>query len=168
MCVKNDMFNTVNQLLEKYIGGQIFFTELDKAVKFNPEILFELSSTAQRVMRPFKPLTIASGEIGLAMHNLGVPVDLLVPGGLRFDPSKINLAPFADKIRGRNILFIDDSYFSGKTAAVIKEEIEQLGGTWLGAYVAYDGAKVKDENVWSLYRYYDYHDILGRPLKGAQ
>lgn len=100
MCVKKDMFNTVNQLLEKYIGGQIFFTELDKAVKFNPEILFELSSTAQRVMRPFKPLTIASGEIGLAMHNLGVPVDLLVPGGLRFDPSKINLAPLPIKFKG--------------------------------------------------------------------
>lgn len=168
MCVKNEMFNTVNELLEKYIGGQIFFTELDKAVKFNPEILRELHRTAHRKMSPFKPLTIASGEIGLAMHNLDVPVDILVPGGLRFEPQKINLAPFQEKIKGRNILFLDDSYFSGKTATVIKEEIEKLGGKWLGAYVAYDGAKVRDENVWALYRYYDYHDILGRPLKGAQ
>ena len=164
MKIKNEMFTIVNDLLEQYIGGQIFFTELDKAVKFNIEILTELHSTATRQLQPFKPLTIASGEIGLAMHNLGVPIDILVPGGLRFDPSKINLAPFADKIRGRQVLFLDDSYFSGKTATVIKEEVERVGGKWLGTYVAYDGSKYQDENVWALYRYYDYHDILGRPL----
>ena len=160
--MKNEMFETVNNLLEKYIGGQIFFTELDKSVKFNKEILTEL---VQRVERTF-PLanTIASGEIGLAMHNLGVEIDLLVPGGLRFDPTKINLEPFADRIKGQQFIFVDDSYFSGKTATVVKEEIERLGGTWLGSFVAYDGSKSKEENVFSLYRYYDYHDILGRPL----
>ena len=164
--MKNEMFEIVNNLLEKYIGGQIFFTELDKAVKFNSEILRELHQVAHKKMYPFKPLTIASGEIGLAMHNLEVPVDILVQGGLRFDPSKLNLAPFQDKIKGRYILFLDDSYFSGKTAMVIKEEVEKLGGHWLGTYVAYDGSKYQDEDVWSLYRYYDYHDILGRPLQG--
>lgn len=166
MNIKSEMFDTVNELLEKYIGGQIFFTELDKAVKFNVEILRDLHETAMRRMKPFKPLTIASGEIGLAMHNLGVPVDILVPGGLRFDPTKLNLAPFQNIIKGRQVLFLDDSYFSGKTATVIKEAIEKLGGQWLGTFVAYDGAKHQDENVWSLYRYYDYHDILGRKLKG--
>ena len=164
MKIKNEMFETVNQLLEQYIGGQIFFTELDKAVKFNREILKELNAVAQDTFGMYNPLTIASGEIGLSMHNLGVHIDLLVPGGLRFDPNKINLEPFENKIRGRAILFIDDSYFSGKTATVIREEIERLGGRWLGSLVAYDGAKVKDDKVYSLYRYYDYHDILGRPL----
>ena len=161
--MKNEMFETVNKLLEEYIGGQIFFTELDKAVKFNKEILTEL---VEKVQRAF-PLahTIASGEIGLAMHNLGVEIDLLVAGGLRFDPSKCNLEPFADRIKGQQFIFVDDSYFSGKTATVVKEEIERLGGTWLGSFVAYDGSKSKDENVYSLYRYYDYHDILGRKLE---
>ena len=98
------------------------------------------------------------------MHNLGVSVDFLVPGGLRHDPSKINLAPFKDQIEGRHFVFLDDSYFSGKTAMVVKEEIEKLGGVFVGTLVAYDGAKVRDKDVWSLYRYYDYHDILGRKL----
>ena len=162
--MKNQMFETVNELLEKYIGGQIFFTELDKSVKFNKEILTELVAKVQKDF----PLahTIASGEIGLAMHNLGVEIDLLVAGGLRFDPSKCNLEPFKEFIEDNEFIFIDDSYFSGKTATVVKEEIERLGGTWLGCYVAYDGSKSKDENVFSLYRYYDYHDILGRKLKG--
>lgn len=156
MCI----FDKVNKLLEQYIGGQIFFTELDKAVKFDRDILEELTTKA----RGSGALTIASGEIGLAMHNLGIKVNYLVPGGLRHDPSKINLEPFAEHIRGQYFLFIDDSYFSGKTAQVIKEEVERLGGHFVGTLVAYDGSRVKDDKVWSLYRYYDHFDILGRPL----
>ena len=161
--MKNEMFETVNGLLEKYIGGQIFFTELDKAVKFNKDILTELTETVEKEF-PFA-YTIASGEIGLAKHNLGVQIDFLVQGGLRFEPDKINLEPFANRIKGNQFIFVDDSYFSGKTATVVKEEIERLGGIWLGCYVAYDGSKSKDSNVFSLYRYYDYHDILGRKLE---
>lgn len=164
--MKNTIFEKVNNLLEQYIGGQIFFTELDKAVKFDKEVLEALVAEAYSLGLDHTFCTIASGEIGLAMHNLGVPIDYLVPGGLRHDPSKINLAPFADKIKGKRFIFIDDSYFSGKTAVVVKEEIERLGGIFTGTLVAYDGSKVKEENVWSLYRYYDYHDILGRKLEG--
>lgn len=157
------MFERVNRLLEQYIGGQIFFTELDKAVKFDVNILTELVIKVQaEYAQDVK--TIASGEIGLAMHNLGVQVDFLVPGGLRHDLSKINLAPFVEKIKGEKFVFIDDSYFSGRTALVVKEEIERLGGIFVGSVVAYDGAKEKDPDVDSLYRYYDHYDALGRPL----
>ena len=159
------IFSTVNALLEQYVGGQIFFTELDKAVKFDREILTELIVKANE-LTDNKAFTIASGEIGLAMHNLGIMIDYLVPGGLRHDPSKINLTPFKEHIKGKEFLFIDDSYFSGKTVTVVKEEIEKLGGHFLGTIVAYDGSRYKDDKVWSLYRYYDHYDILGRPIKG--
>lgn len=157
------MFETVNKLLEQYIGGQIFFTELDKAVKFNREILLQLVGEVSKTYPNVS--TIASGEIGLSMHNLGVDIDFIVPGGLRFEPEKINLEPFVERIKGRNFIFIDDSYFSGKTAMVVREEIEKLGGRFLGSFVAYDGSKEKDEKVKSLYRYYDHYDLLGRPIK---
>lgn len=157
------MFDKVNKLLEQYIGGQIFFTELDKAVKFDAKILSDLTNKVME-LHPYSR-TIASGEIGLAMHNLGVHIDFLVPGGLRHDPPKINLAPFAGQIKGQKFVFIDDSYFSGRTALVVKEEIERLGGIFVGSMVAYDGAKEKDPTVDSLYRYYDHFDILGRPLE---
>ena len=164
--MKDTIFEKVNQLLEQYVGGQIFFTELDKAVKFDIEVLQALHKRMEEVFgKEHGMCTIASGEIGLAMHNLGVPVDFLVPGGLRHDPSKINLVPFKHQIEGRHFVFLDDSYFSGKTAMVVKEEIERLGGIFVGTLVAYDGAKVKEKDVWSLYRYYDYHDILGRKLE---
>ena len=161
--MKTSIFDKVNELLEQYIGGQIFFTELDKAVKFDKEVLESLILKVEEIADPHT-YTIASGEIGLAMHNLRVDIDFLVPGGLRHDPSKINLEPFKDTINGRHFIFIDDSYFSGKTATVIREEIERYGGKFDGTLVAYDGSKVKEDNVWSLYRYYDYHDILGRKL----
>lgn len=159
------VYSKVNSLLEQYIGGQVFFTELDKAVKFDSDILEDLMDALHEEFGDKAFITIASGEIGLALHNFGIPVDLLVPGGLRFDPTKINLTPYRHEIVGKNVIFVDDSYFSGKTFAVIKEEVEGLGGTMLGAYVAYDGAKDKDTAVHSLYRYYDHFDILGRPLK---
>ena len=165
--MKTKIFDKVNELLEQYIGGQIFFTELDKAVKFDKEVLDELLEYADEVFDLNSIRTIASGEIGLAMHNLGVYINYLVPGGLRHDTSKINLEPFKQDIQGKRFLFIDDSYFSGKTAMVVKEEIERLGGTFVGTLVAYDGSKVEEKNVWSLYRYYDYHDLLGRKIKGS-
>lgn len=165
--MENAIFEKVNNLLEQYVGGQIFFTELDKAVKFDVKVLRALTKRLEEIFGPDHGMkTIASGEIGLAMHNLGVQVDFLVPGGLRHDPSKINLEPFKGQIEGKHFVFLDDSYFSGKTAMVVKEEIEKLGGIFVGTLVAYDGAKVRDKDVWSLYRYYDYHDILGRKLKG--
>ncbi len=158
------MFDKVNELLDKYIGGQIFFTELDKAVKFDFYILGQLVSAVTSKYGS-DVHTVASGEIGLAMHNLGVPVKFLVPGGLRRDPSKINLAPFKELIQGKKFVFVDDSYFSGRTVLVVREEIERLGGIFLGTYVAYDGSRNKECDVHSLYRYYDHHDVLGRPLK---
>ena len=160
------MFETVNKLLEQYIGGDIFFTELDNAVKFDKSVLLQL--VAEVGAKFPEAMTIASGEIGLSMHNLGVAIDFIVPGGLRFDPDKINLAPFKSRIEGYEFVFIDDSYFSGKTALVVKEEIEKLGGTFLGSFVAYDGCREKDPTVHSLYRYYDHFDLLGRPLPTAR
>ena len=154
----------VNKLLEEYVGGQIFFTELDKAVKFDKDILLKLKEYANRTTYKMNAVTIASGEIGCAFHNFGIPIDIIVPGGLRHDPSRLNLEPFRNLLDGRNVIFIDDSYFSGRTLTVIKEEIRAYGGNFLGAFVAYDGSKYKDDQVYSLYRYYDHHDILGRPL----
>ena len=156
------IMSTVNELLEKYIGGQVFFTELDKAVKFDVDILYDLIDAVHEKWGTENLILIASGEVGLAFHNFGLPVDIIVPGGLRFDPSKINLAPYKQSIVGKDVVFVDDSYFSGRTLTVVHEAVEELGGHMIGAYVAYDGAKERDPSVMSLYRYYDHYDILGR------
>ena len=48
------MFEKVNKLLEQYIGGQIFFTELDKAVKFDYYILGQLVARTDVIEVAFK------------------------------------------------------------------------------------------------------------------
>lgn len=160
--MNSKLFERVNELLEKYIGGQILFTELDKAVKFDKQMLIELVNAVDRKYCLDTIFTIASGEMALALHNFDIEVDFIVPGGLRNDPSKINLEPWAKAINNGKFVFIDDSYFSGRTVLVIQNEIERLGGKFLGSYVIYDGSKIKEDNVDSLYRYYDNYDALGQ------
>ena len=110
---------------------------------------------------------ILSGEIGakytrLQLHrkipeyiNIGY-----VNGGLRKGDSirntyfgNGNCIPdyFSNKV-----IFIDDSYYSGKTANKVRNFIESLGGEVIKTYVFYDGSKEKHDNVVSLYRYYDW------------
>lgn len=157
--VKN-LFDTVNECLEKYIGGEIFFDELDKAVKFDKELLSELLFKTREAYPEAK--IIASGEIGLCLHNFGFDVDLIVQGGLRKNKEPLDLSKFVNK--GEKFVFIDDSYFSGKTSFVVKEALEKVGCILLGTFVIYDGCAEKRKDVKSIYRYYDYHDLLGRKL----
>jgi len=155
-----DLFETVNDCLEKYIGGEIFFDELDKAVKFDSNRLTELLALAKKEYPNVK--YIASGEIALCMHNFKIPVDIIVQGSLRKNTEPLDLSAFVTA--GENYVFIDDSYFSGKTAFVIKEALAKCGCHMLGTVVIYDGCFTKKDDVKSIYRYYDYHDILGRKL----
>lgn len=156
----NNLFETVNVLLEKYIGGEIFFDELDKAVKFDKERLEELLIKARTEYPNAK--IIASGEIGLCLHNFKLDVDLIVQGGLRKNKEPLDLSKFTTK--GEEYVFIDDSYFSGKTSFVVKEALEKVECKLLGTVVIYDGCAEKRSDVKSIYRYYDFHDILGRKI----
>ena len=155
------VFDKVNVCLERFIGGEAFFDELDKMVKFDKEVLVEFIGTIQE--RFNKTHTIASGEFGLCLHNYGLSVDLLVQGGLRKGNQICDLSQFIKK--GERYLFLDDSYFSGKTAQVVKEEVERYGGQFIGCYVIYDGSMNPIHKVKSIYRYHDYYDILGRKLE---
>ena len=158
--MNNNLFETVNVLLEKYIGGEIFFDELDKAVKFDKERLEELLLKAKHEYPNAK--IIASGEIALCLHNFKLEVDLIVQGGLRKNKEPLDLSKFTND--GEEYVFIDDSYFSGKTSFVVKEALEKVNCKLLGTVVIYDGCPEKKDDVKSIYRYYDFHDILGRKI----
>ena len=159
-----NLFETVNECLEKYIGGEIFFDELDRAVKFDSEKLIELMNLAKSVYPQAK--TIASGEIALCLHNFKIDVDIIVQGGLRGglknNKKPLDLSKFVKE--GEVFVFVDDSYFTGRTSLVVKEALELCGANLLGTAVIYDGCHEKRDDVVSIYRYYDYHDILGRKL----
>lgn len=157
--MKNKIFDKVNECLERYIGGEAFFDELDRMIKFDKDILTEFMENVK--MQNLH--TIASGELGLCLHNYGFPVDILVQGGLRKGNKISDLSHFI--IEGEKYLFLDDSYFSGKTAQVVKEEVERCGGKFECCYVIYDGSQHPMHPVHSMYRYYNHYDILGRKLE---
>lgn len=156
----SDIFQTVNDCLEKYIGGTAFFDELDKAVKHDEDLLRQLITKAKAEYPNAK--LIASGEIGLCLHNFRMPVDVIVQGGLRKNVEPLNLAKFTKP--NEHFVFVDDSYFSGRTCQVIKEALEKCGCHLDGIVVIYDGCYEKRNNISALYRYYDHHDLLGRKI----
>ena len=109
---------------------------------------------------------ILSGEIGIKYIQLQLKnkipdyINLMaVNGGLRRGndvvggiASKCSLIPddFDDDI----VIFVDDSFYSGKTLNKVKKFINARNGEVVRTYVFYDGCKEKHEDVVSLYRYY--------------
>ena len=141
----------VENLLKQYVGGQLFFTALDKSIQHATIVkeLFKIS--------PKDCTIIVSGSFGQFIYRNFKKDNLLVlSGGLRHVKS-ISLEPYAEQIEGKDFIFIDDSYYLGRTRDVIRTEIERLKGNFLHTYVVYDGSKVKDPQLTSLYRYYERH-----------
>lgn len=159
--MNEDIFEKVNECLERYLGGEEFFDALDDMMKFYESVLGQFIEKARCVYGNCP--TIASGEFALCLHNYGIDFDIAVQGGLRKGNKILDLSNFIEP--GESYVFLDDSYFSGKTAEVIKEEVERCGGIFYKCFVIYDGSNRPIHNVDSLYRYYTYHDILGRKIK---
>ena len=167
--MESAMIQKVNSLLDKYIGGEIFFDELDDAIRTDDNIIKGLLHLSAPICslpvfgNENNTRIVMSGKTGYAIKEWGWDADILLPGGLR----KMTDAPldFAKQVEaGKIYFFVDDSYFSGRTESVVKEIIECGGGIFGGSIVAYDGCHEVKKNVWSLYRYYNHYDIRGRKL----
>jgi hypothetical protein len=147
-----DLNKIVVEMIEEHEGGEVFFNNLDEAMK-NKSIITSLF----HMIEDYPYNIILSGKFGLYLSNKFVfPREyFLVNGGLRKGKKIISLEPNKEGIKGNEFIFLDDSFYSGKTRNAIRTEIEKWGGTLTNTYVCYDGAKEKDETVKSLYRYYD-------------
>ena len=92
-------------------------------------------------------------------HQIPSDINLfLLPGGLRLDTSKLNGInnnyKKIWKITSSQYMFLDDSYYSGKTLNAVSEYVGRFGGIIQNSYVFYDGSPERTD-VQSLYRYYD-------------
>ena len=141
--------NIIQQSLSKYTGGQVYFTALDKSIqhKIISDKLFSIA--------PENNFIIVSGGFGKFIKRIYPEKNLLLlEGGLRhFD--KICLEHIAPNIKNKDFIFIDDSYYLGRTRNIVRDEIERLKGNFKHTYVIYDGSKFKDKEVTSLYRYHE-------------
>lgn len=147
----------VKEMLEQHIGGEIFFDHLDQAIQTEP-IIKQLYDMVIKDHNDIK--IIVSGKFGNFFSNWYATnyktqeMIIVVNGGLRKKVPIDNLNYLKQYISNQDYIFLDDSYYSGKTQRAVKDEIERLGGRLVNTFVIYDGSKIQDENVKSLYRYH--------------
>ncbi len=156
----------VFQCIREFGGGQKFFDELDDLIRNDVSLVNALLEKA--IFRPrwfnesdiwdSNPLVILSGKFGQVYEKIirDASFDVLVlEGALRFneihDPRK-----YFNTIRGRYCVFLDDSYFAGRTSNKVKDLIDDCLGVYCGTFVAYDGSRLLNHEVFSLFRYYDH------------
>ena len=146
----------VEKCLKTHVGGESYFTELDAAIKADKDLM---KIYLHHIVIETKTTNfVMSGEIGVVYSKLYSHDDihlLLLPGGLRHDkeiPYDIGRI-----YEGMEFVFVDDSYYSGKTLNAVKKYMESTGAKVIANYVFYDGSRENKDNVRSIYRYYDYH-----------
>lgn len=154
----------VQECLYKYNGGSIYFTELDKMIKNNEALMILFLAYAIKDSGCHN--IIMSGEIGFKYlkmqleHKLPKNINIMVVnGGLRNNKNIVsvvtNFRNIIPKDFNKNkVIFIDDSFYSGRTANKVEEFVRLRNGNLIRKYVFYDGCKEKHNDVISLYRYY--------------
>lgn len=145
----------VKDMLEQHQGGEKFFDNLDAAIK-NTIIINELISRIK------SPNIIVSGNFGeffihyyLNNYVMNNNIFILVNGGLRKDEPITDLSDRKRDIEDHEFVFVDDSFYSGKTRDAVQQEIKRNGGRLIRTLVVYDGSVQRDSSVESIYRYYD-------------
>lgn len=152
--------NVVNQFLEKYVGGEEFYDALDEQIRIHDIWLYAMIARIEKETSYDR--WIVSGKFGRRFYEFvktnigeeGAQKILVTSGSLRKGKA-IGLEE--EDLTGLEFLFIDDSFWSGKTRDVIQRYLEKNHAHLKKTYVFYDGSKKKEETVESFYRYYDYH-----------
>jgi len=147
--------NIVETCVRKHTGGEEFFTALDLRLK-DRTILCSLLDEVLKFQYPEVESMglVVSGKFGQFVSDNSPTGNILhVSGGLRED-KPLEIIRHLEDTECKHFIFLDDSFYSGKTRDTIKEYLESNGNTLLETFVVYDGSKEKDENVHSLYRYY--------------
>ena len=159
----HEMTSLVNECLMQHEGGEKFFDAIDEKLR-DDKTLINMMIQKIKKNETFDYI-IVSGNFGKVFKeycNTNL-IELknkiiVVNGGLRKGYDIISF--WEDyNIKNKKLIFIDDSYYLGRTRDAIKNAIEENHGTLLNTYVFYDGSKVKEDNVHSFYRYYDFHEI---------
>lgn len=155
-----EMESIVNECLKQHEGGEKFFDAIDENLRNDNSLITMMIG---KVVENEKfDYIIVSGKFGkvfkdFSLKHIGKKFSdkvIVVNGGLRGNNEIINFYDYYD-IKEKDIVFIDDSYYLGRTRDKIKYMIQKHGGNLLCTYVFYDGSRVKDDLVHSFYRYYD-------------
>lgn len=162
------MTDNINYLVEECLiqheGGEKFFDAIDEKLR-NDKLLLTMMIGKVLEQKSFDYI-IVSGHFGNVFKSfcqknfdqeLGKNI-IVTNGGLRKNNSITTFWKDYD-IENKNIIFIDDSFYLGRTRDKIKSAIEEHHGKFVCTYVFYDGSKIKDPLVHSFYRYYDHYNV---------
>lgn len=160
-----EMESLVNDCLIQHEGGEQFFDAIDEKLR-NDNLLITMMIGTVVTNEDFDYM-IVSGNFGnvfkdFCLKHIGENFSnnvITVNGGLRKGNDIGNFYQKYD-LSNKKLVFIDDSYYLGRTRNKIKETIEKNNGKLICTYVFYDGSKIKDESVHSFYRYYDHYPII--------
>lgn len=159
-----EMTGLVNECLTQHEGGEKFFDAIDEKLR-DDKVLINMMIDKVKENEKFDYI-IVSGNFGKVFekHCNKYQDDefnkkiIVVNGGLRKDNDIISF--WEDfNIENKTLIFVDDSYYLGRTRNKIKLAIEENHGKLINTYVFYDGSKIKEDNVHSFYRYYDFHEV---------
>lgn len=156
--MKVDLYSTVDKFLNQYVGGTNFYDALDEEIRINDAWLHAMIQKvlSNEVFDGF----IVSGKFGhrfvdFYLKNYQPTKEVLVANGALRKGNEIGIEN--KDLEGKKYIFLDDSFWSGKTRDVIKEFLNNNNGILLKSYVFYDGNKECTNDVVSFYRYYDFH-----------
>lgn len=156
------LYDIVGECLMQHEGGEKFFDALDERIRSSDVLMRAIISKAifnDKV--PFDAIVV-SGKFGIAFSDLCSTeyptfIVMKVRGSLRGDDI-LTVNDYVEyHLKNRKVIFIDDSFYSGKTRNKIEKALNNMNSSLEATYVIYDGSKVKDDSVYSLYRYYDHH-----------
>jgi len=174
---KNKIIDVVNDLKKKKSeGGVSFFDKIDEFIRNpkNSDLILNLINVIYHEQGKNFNL-ILSGNFGDWVYNLiktgktkinGTVIH--ITGSLR---SSIKNRTFQviqgkeDDMYNKDFVLLDDSYYSGSTQEEIEKNLKKYGSKIIKTYVIYDGSFQKKSNVYSIYRYYDYHSDDVLPIK---
>lgn len=152
----------IDECLNIYVGGEQFFDQLDYRLRLDSDIIAYFIKDIITTV-DFDVL-IVSGNFGLAIKrywDLAIgPFTaqrcMVTNGGLRHGRS-LNILDGKVDLERKRAIFVDDSYYSGRTENTIREMIDKNKGIFLGTHVIYDGCVTYRTWVHSYYRYYSDH-----------
>lgn len=153
----------IGVILKQHKEGEEFFNALDFMIKGDRSILedflsFFMNDAGKKLNLSDIGLIVSGGFGNAVMTMYGERLTdvfgevIVTNGGIRTGKEALI---FKDKLSCRNWVFIDDSYYLGRTKVGIEKALKAIrpdASVW-ETYVIYDGSMGRAGKVKSLYRY---------------
>ena len=155
----NRLNEKIAEILRQHPEGEPFFDALDAMIRGDQNILKAFMNFVYSKIEGERFGVILSGNFGNAIFST-YGLDLyqnfkdviIVNGGIRKGETPVI---FKEKLVTTDYIFLDDSFYSGTTRNAISSALGSLNGRIVKTFVIYDGAKVRQKDVLSMFRYFD-------------